>query len=139
LVVDDEPNARTALAELLRDEGYDVETAAHALDAVGKLTRYEPDVVIVDLHMPGMEGLDLVSRLCRASDAPAVIAVTAFRDPGPAVAALRAGACDYVTKPVRFDELLVVLAKVIRHRDVEQELEALRRQQRETEERRVAR
>jgi two-component system OmpR family response regulator len=129
LVVDHGVNARAALAELLRDEGYDVETAACPLDAIARAASYHPHVAITDVQMPGMDGRELVARLRQASDAPAVIAMTASRD--ASVAALRAGACDYVTKPIHFDELLVVLAKVIRQHDVEQELEALRQEQRE--------
>ena len=63
LVVDDEVNARTALAELLRDEGYDVETAADAFKALGKYEAFAPHVVVTDLKMPGMDGIELVKKL----------------------------------------------------------------------------
>ena len=61
-MVDDEVNARTALAELLRDEGFDVETAADAFKALGKYESFAPHVVVTDLKMPGMDGIDLVRR-----------------------------------------------------------------------------
>jgi CheY-like chemotaxis protein len=67
LVVDDEPNARTALAELLRDDGFVVETAADAFKALGKAAEFTPDVVLTDLKMPGMDGLELMRKL-RAED-----------------------------------------------------------------------
>ncbi|MDB4958411.1 MAG: Response regulator of zinc sigma-54-dependent two-component system [Myxococcales bacterium] len=130
LVVDDEANARTALAELLRDEGFEVETGAHGFDALTKVATFHPHVAIADLQMPGMDGVDLVSRLLQIPDAPSVIVMTAFGETGPAVAALRAGASDYLTKPINVDELLVVLGKVIRQHELEHELERLRQEQR---------
>src|SRR5256885_13761261 len=67
LVVDDEANARTALAELLRDEGYEVETAADAFKALGKYESFAPHIVVTDLKMPGMDGIELVKKI-RATD-----------------------------------------------------------------------
>src|SRR5213075_1647751 len=78
LVVDDEVNARTALAELLRDEGYDVETAADAFKALGKYEGFAPHVVVTDLKMPGMDGIELVKKLRASEDSAAVVVMTAF-------------------------------------------------------------
>src|SRR5271154_2310725 len=106
LVVDDEANARTALAELLRDEGYDVETAADAFKALGKYESFAPHVVVTDLKMPGMNGIELVKQI-RSMEAPAaVVVMTAFGAVATAVDAMRAGAADYLTKPLNFDELV---------------------------------
>ena len=63
LIVDDEANARTALAELLRDEGYSVETAADGFKALPKLEDFSPDVVVTDLKMPGLSGLELMAKV----------------------------------------------------------------------------
>src|SRR5258708_7271225 len=63
LVVDDEVNARTALAELLREEGFEVETAADAFKALGKYETFAPHVVVTDLKMPGMDGIELDKKL----------------------------------------------------------------------------
>src|SRR5258708_32897720 len=122
LVVDDEVNARTALAELLREEGFEVETAADAFKALGKYETFAPHVVVTDLKMPGMDGIELVKKV-RAMEEPsaAVIVMTAFGAVQTAVDAMRAGANDYLTKPLNFDELLVVLDKVL-------ETEQLRRE-----------
>ena len=68
LVVDDEPNARSALAELLREEGYAVETAADAFKALSKAEDFSPDVVLTDVKMPGMSGLELLDRLRAGND-----------------------------------------------------------------------
>jgi DNA-binding NtrC family response regulator len=126
LVVDDEVNARTALAELLRDEGYDVETAADAFKALGKHEAFAPHVVITDLKMPGMDGLELMKKLRALDDAPAVIVMTAFGEVTTAVEAMRAGAIDYLVKPVNFEELLVVLARVLERAKLERETRELR-------------
>jgi DNA-binding NtrC family response regulator len=126
LVVDDEVNARSALAELLRDEGYDVETAADAFKALGKYESFSPHVVVTDLKMPGMDGIELVQKLRAAEDAPAIVVMTAFGAVQSAVAAMRAGAADYLTKPLDFDELLVVLDKVFETQALQRETRQLR-------------
>jgi DNA-binding response OmpR family regulator len=126
LVVDDEANARNALAELLSDEDFEVDTASHGFEALAKVAAVSPHVAIVDLHMPGMDAVELISKLQQAPERPAVIAMSSFGDTATALRAMRAGASDYVTKPIRFDELLVVLAKVIRLNDLERELDRLR-------------
>jgi DNA-binding NtrC family response regulator len=131
LVVDDEVNARTALAELLREEGFDVEMAADAFKALGKYEAFAPHVVVTDLKMPGMDGIELVKKIRAAEDPAAVIVMTAFGDVGTAVAAMRAGAADYLTKPIDLEELLVVLTKVISTQRLEHETHQLRRRVRD--------
>src|SRR5215204_4085965 len=126
LVVDDEVNARTALAELLRDEGFEVETAADAFKALGKYEAFTPHIVVTDLKMPGMDGIELVKKLRAMEEAPAVIVMTAFGAVSSAVDAMRAGAAEYLTKPLNFDELLVVLDKVFETQDLRREARQLR-------------
>ena len=126
LVVDDEVNARTALAELLRDEGYDVEMAADAFKALGKFESFAPDVVMTDLKMPGMDGIELVKKLRAEENPPAVVVMTAFGAVDTAVDAMWAGAADYLTKPLNFDELLVVLDKVFETEHLRSETKQLR-------------
>jgi DNA-binding NtrC family response regulator len=131
LVVDDEANARTALADLLRDEGFDVEMAADAFKALGKYEAFAPHVVVTDLKMPGMDGVELVKQIRAAEDPAAVIVMTAFGDVNTAVNAMRAGAADYLTKPINFDELLVVLDKVLSNQAVAREARQLRQRVRD--------
>ncbi|HVK87455.1 MAG TPA: sigma-54 dependent transcriptional regulator [Kofleriaceae bacterium] len=126
LVVDDEVNARTALAELLRDEGFEVETAADAFKALGKYEGFLPHVVVTDLKMPGMDGIELVKKIRSFEDASSVIVMTAFGAVSSAVDAMRAGAADYLTKPLNFDELLVVLDKVFEQQALRREARQLR-------------
>src|SRR5262252_2424856 len=126
LVVDDEVNARTALAELLRDEGFEVETAADAFKALGKFEAFTPHIVVTDLKMPGMDGIELVKKLRAVEDPPSVIVMTAFGAVSSAVDAMRAGAAEYLTKPINFDELLVVVDKVMEHLELKRETRQLR-------------
>jgi DNA-binding response OmpR family regulator len=126
LVVDDEPNERNALAELLRDDGYDVDTAANGASALAAMDVFEPHVVIADLQMPGIAGPELIARLRARLEPPLVIVMTEYGKATSAVDGLRAGAHDYLTKPIRFDELLIVLAKVMDHHHLEREVDRLR-------------
>ncbi len=126
LVVDDEANARTALGELLRDEGYEVEMAADAFKALGKLETFVPDLLLTDLKMPGMDGLELMGRMREIDPDCSVVIMTAFGAVETAVAAMRAGATDYITKPLNFDELLIVLERALETRRLRTETSQLR-------------
>jgi len=128
LVVDDEVNARSALAELLRDQGFDVETAADAFKALGKFESFAPQVVVTDLKMPGMDGVELVKKLRAEAEPPAVVVMTAFGAVETAVDAMRAGAADYLTKPLNLPELLVVLDRVLETEQLRRETRQLRAQ-----------
>jgi DNA-binding NtrC family response regulator len=126
LIVDDEVNARSALVELLRDEGYSVESAADGFKALGKLDDFAPDLVLTDLKMPGMDGVDLLKRVHeRDADVPVVV-MTAFGAVEGAVGAMRAGARDYLTKPVNFAELSLVIAREVEQRRLRVETGLLR-------------
>jgi len=126
LVVDDEANARLALAELLRDEGYDVETAADAFKALGKLDEFAPHLVLTDLKMPGMDGIELMHKITAGEREVAVVVMTAFGAIDTAVAAMRAGAIDYLTKPLNFDELLIVAERALERVNLRAEAAHLR-------------
>jgi two-component system, NtrC family, response regulator AtoC len=126
LVVDDEVNARTALAELLREEGYQVETAADGFKALPKLEELEPELVLTDIKMPGLDGMELMHKVQERDPETVVVLMTAFGDVATAVKAMRAGASDYLTKPVNMDELVVVLAREIDRRRLRAEANRLR-------------
>src|SRR5512135_49268 len=126
LVVDDEANARSALAELLTDEGFQVETAADAFKALGKFEAFLPHVVITDLKMPGMDGIELVKKLRAAEDPPAGIVMMSFGAVATAVDAMRAGAAEYLVKPLNFDELLIQIDKVFETQQLRRETRQLR-------------
>jgi DNA-binding NtrC family response regulator len=126
LVVDDEVNARTALAELLRDEGYQVETAADGFKALPKLDEFAPDLVLTDLKMPGMDGLELMRRARERDPERAVVVTTAYGAVETAVAAMREGAADYLTKPINLEELGVVIERALERRRLRAEAGQLR-------------
>jgi DNA-binding NtrC family response regulator len=109
LVADDETSERNALSVLLRDEGYEVELAPDGFKALGKVDEWSPDLVLSDLKMPGLDGVEILRKLkSRGDDIPVVI-MTSFGAVETAVAAMRDGAVDYLVKPLNADELLVVL------------------------------
>jgi DNA-binding NtrC family response regulator len=126
LIVDDEANARTALAELLRDEGYNVETAADGFKALPKLDDFAPDVVVTDLKMPGLTGLELMEKVRERDPEAIVIVMTAFGAVESAVQAMRQGAADYLTKPVNVDELSLVLKRELERKRLRAEAGQLR-------------
>ncbi|HKE15016.1 MAG TPA: sigma-54 dependent transcriptional regulator [Kofleriaceae bacterium] len=131
LVVDDEAGTRTALRELLRGQGYEVDLAADGAAALERLAELPPDVVVTDLDMPRMDGMELIARLHESHGELPIIVVTSATEIRSAVAAMRAGAADYVTKPVDFDELLLAIGRAIETRDIRIENENLRRHIRE--------
>jgi two-component system KDP operon response regulator KdpE len=113
LVVDDEAGLRRALAANLRARGYEVDLAATGEEALVLAARGHPDVVILDLGLPGIDGVEVVQGLRGWSGVP--ILILSARDSEPAkVAALDAGADDYVTKPFGMDELLARVRAAVR-------------------------
>ncbi len=126
LIVDDEANARTALVELLREEGYSVEGAADGFKALGKLAEFAPDLVVTDLKMPGMDGIELLKKIHEHDREIVVVVTTAFGAVETAVAAMRAGATDYLTKPVNVAELSLVVSREIAQHKVRAEAGLLR-------------
>jgi two-component system, OmpR family, KDP operon response regulator KdpE len=113
LVVDDEPQIRRALSINLRARGYDVDLAPDGERALEAAARHHPDVVVLDLGLPGIDGVDVIRGLRGWTHVP--IVVLSVRDAeGEKVAALDAGADDYVTKPFGMDELLARLRAALR-------------------------
>ncbi|WP_437808512.1 sigma-54-dependent transcriptional regulator [Sorangium sp. So ce1078] len=133
LVVDDEASARSGLEKLLRQEGYAVDAAADGVEALEVAAERPPDVVVTDLKMPKMDGVTLLGKLREQDPALPVIVVTAFGDVSSAVQAMRAGAEDYLTKPVDFDALLLSIERALERSALRVEAENLRRQLRERE------
>ena len=126
LVVDDEAAARSALSELLRDEGYVVHTAGDAFKALGELEGWSPDIVVTDVQMPGMSGIELMEKIREQLPGVGVVVMTAFGSVENAVTAMQAGADDYLTKPVHFPELMLILERLLERRALRQENERLR-------------
>mgnify|MGYP000923687216 CR=1 FL=1 len=116
LVVDDQKNMRTTTALLLRDEGYEVAEAGSVEEAVGLLGARTFDVVLTDLKMEPLDGLELLKRAGTLAPNSQVIVMTAYGTIESAVEAMRRGAYDYVTKPFKEPELLIRVAKAVERR-----------------------
>ena len=117
-MVDDEADASAALADLLRDRGYLVETARDGFKALPKLKEFAPDLLLTDLRMPGMDGVSLMRRARELDPDTVAIVMTAYGALDTAMDAMRQGAIDYVTKPIHFEELLRVIEPVLERRRV---------------------
>jgi DNA-binding NtrC family response regulator len=127
LIVDDESNARNALAEILREEGYACETAADGFKGLGRFAEFEPDLVLTDLKMPGMDGVELMTKVRERSPGLPVVVMTAFGAVDTAVLAMRSGAVDYLTKPINTDELLIVIERALLESRLRREAQDLRK------------
>jgi ATP-dependent Lon protease len=116
LVVDDEPIARDNLAHVLRKEGYRVETAANGAEAMDRVRRWEFDLIVTDLKMDRMDGLELLRQARQVSPATKIMIVTGFATVDTAVTAIKTGAVHYLTKPIEFDELRRAVRDILAQR-----------------------
>jgi len=121
LIVDDEMNIRRVLAAMLKRDGYEVTTAADGEQALAVLQKTPVHVVVTDLVMPRVGGMELLRRVSADYPDVPVILITAHGSVDSAVAALKAGAFDYVTKPFEQEELRKVIAKAARANDLERQ------------------
>ena len=128
LVVDDESAIRSAMERLLASSGYVVDTAEDGVAALEIAAERPPDIVLTDLEMPRMGGIELLKKLRELDAHLPVLVVTSHQDVAAAVQAMRAGAEHYLTKPVDFDELGVAVERALENREVRSEAENLRRQ-----------
>jgi DNA-binding NtrC family response regulator len=127
LVVDDERHARATLATLLEDCGYEVRGAGDGNEALATIERWLPDVVLTDLRMPRLGGMELLTILHeRYPELPCVV-MTAFASVDTAVEAMKRGAQDYLLKPLNFDAVEIVVARALERAAIKRELLELRR------------
>jgi DNA-binding NtrC family response regulator len=131
LIVDDEANARAALSEILHDEGYVTETAADGFKALGKLEEFQPDVVLTDLKMPGLDGISFMEKAKAAAPGLVFVVMTAFGTITSAVSAVKKGAENYLTKPLEFESLTAVVERAMEKARLLQETRQLRDRLRE--------
>jgi DNA-binding NtrC family response regulator len=128
LVVDDDLKMRTLVARVLSREGYAVRGAETGQDALDLLDAWSPDLMLCDIRMPGMDGMELLGRVRQMRPELPVVVMTGFGSVETAVEAMRAGAFDYFSKPFDLDELLIVVRKAAEHLQLRRELADLRRQ-----------
>ena len=126
LVVDDDENLRWVLQTQLEDMGYAVSSAEDGLQALTAIEKEPPALVLTDLRMPGLSGIELLDKIrSEYSEVPVVI-MTAFGTIQSAVQAMRAGAYDYLTKPIDYEELGLVVSRVLEHFRLVEEVRSLR-------------
>ncbi len=128
LVVDDEENIRLVLRTLLRKHGYEVEVADNGETALGLVESFGPDVILTDVRMPKMGGMDLLATLRAKQSSATVIVMSAFGNVDLALEAMKAGAYDYVGKPFKPDEIVLALRKAEERESLRRENRSLREQ-----------
>jgi two-component system, NtrC family, nitrogen regulation response regulator NtrX len=126
LIVDDEPGVRTALSGVLRDEGYDVDAAQSGEAALERLGRQSYDVVVLDVWLPGMDGLATLARMRERQIDAQVVIISGHGNVESAVRAIKMGAFDFVEKPLSLEKTVLVVRNALRQQRLEAENQALR-------------
>src|SRR6266481_2782800 len=125
LVVDDEPGIRESLSSILQDEGYHVESVASAEEALERASTGEVEVILLDVWLPGMDGLEALSRLQAAQRPPAVIMISGHGTIETAVRATKLGAFDFIEKPLSLEKIIVLVRNAIQQRRLQEENQLL--------------
>jgi DNA-binding NtrC family response regulator len=128
LIVDDEPTIRETLSLVLKEENYQCELAENGLEGLNKVKEKNFDLIITDLKMPEMGGLELMEKVKTISPKTSVIIITAYASLESAIQALRLGAYDYIIKPLDFDDVILRINRLMEHRELVNENEFLRRE-----------
>ena len=128
LVVDDEPLQRDVMRMILEGEGYRVETAASGVEALDHMEKNPADLILTDLKMQGMDGLEILESLRERGMAPPVLIVTAHGTIDSAIDAVRKGAFDYLTKPLEKTRLLLAVSKACEQASILKENARLRQE-----------
>jgi len=126
LIVDDETVVRDSLDRLFADEGFETRASAGGREALEKLAPGDFDLALIDIRMPGMDGMELQERLRQADPELMVIIMTGYATVDTAVQALKKGAWDYIVKPIDPDELVHLVTKALDHRGARREVARLR-------------
>jgi len=132
LIVEDEVYALTGLAELVSGWGYRTDTARDGVEALERVQAWQPGIVVTDLKMPRMDGIELLERMNELKQDQAVVVLTAQGSIELAVEAMKMGAYDFIQKPVDATRLRTILANATRQRETERDLEVTRRKLRDT-------
>jgi DNA-binding NtrC family response regulator len=128
LIVEDDAAQRVGLQQLLKSWGFTVESAFDGVNGLEQVAAFRPTIVLSDLVMPRMTGLDLLSRLCQEDPDVTMVLMTAQGTVETAVTAIKNGAYDYVTKPVDPQRLKILLDQIVERHDTQREMRVLRRQ-----------
>ena len=125
LIVDDDPETRTNIAEILHDAGYYSDEAASGGEAIERIALEYFNIILLDLMMPGMNGIDTLDEVRRLSPKTKIIMITAFATVENAVRAIKKGASDYITKPFKIEELLITIRRVLEEASFEEDIKKL--------------
>jgi two-component system response regulator PilR (NtrC family) len=128
LIVDDEDIIRDSLVFVFQKEGYEVSQASNGAEAYRQISAQAFDVVITDIEMPEMKGIELLEKITQFNPQTFVMIITAFASIETAVSALRKGAYDYIIKPLDFDDLLMRIRRLLDHRKLVLENQILRQE-----------
>ena len=131
MVVDDDAETLALLHEIVAKEGFEVETAEDAETALRRLEQWQPELVITDIHMPGMDGLALLAAVREKEPDIPVVLLTAYGSLKTAVDAIKAGAFDYLSKPFVVEDIRLVVRRALEHTKLVRENRSLRGQLRE--------
>jgi two-component system, NtrC family, response regulator AtoC len=126
LVVEDEKTARQALSTLLADEGYEVVSASDGASAQKIALQEEPDLILLDIRLPDVDGLTVLEKLRQGYCRSAVIVMTAYATSSNAIKATQHGAFDYITKPIDDEHLVLLIRRALEYRTLELENSALK-------------
>jgi two-component system, NtrC family, response regulator AtoC len=126
LIVEDECGALNSLATLLKEEGYDALKAGDGECGLARALSEEPDLVLLDIRLPKIDGLKVLQKMRQGYNDAAVIIMTADTTSSNAIKATQYGAFDYITKPINFDHLLILVKRALEYRDLEREIRKLR-------------
>ena len=127
LIVDDEPLIRESLYEILRIEGYRAHMAPSAEHAIEFLQHTPVDIIVTDMRLPKISGLELITRVKEDYPSTEIIVITGFGTIENAVEAMRYGATDYITKPINDQEIKIIIKKIIEQKEIIQENQNLRK------------
>src|SRR5687768_15216038 len=131
LIVEDEASTRLGLTELVQTWGFTTEAAADGEEALQRITTFRPTIIISDLVMPRMGGLELLRRLKDEGGDLTIVILTAQGTVETAVEAIKEGAYDYLTKPIEPQRLKILLDKIVERQDTLRDVKVLRRQLRD--------
>jgi len=125
-LIDDEPIIHDVLGQLLSSEGYQVEISSSGEEALEKFKEQKFDLILLDLLMPGLDGLEVLKQIKRIDPEALVIIITAYASVESALTAMKMGAYDYIQKPFKNDELLMTIARALEHQNLQKENVRLR-------------
>jgi len=120
-IIDDEPIIHDVLGQLLTSEGYEVEPSTSGEEALAKHSSQAFDLILLDLLMPGLDGIEVLKRIKRIDPQAMVIIITAYASVESAISAMKMGAFDYIQKPFKHDDLLMTIHRALEHKRLEDE------------------